>query len=62
MGDTDRGLLPLLEGLTSVVQAAGAAFAPYAGGVVERALHIAQMHMTQVREMASGLFWQDSVV
>lgn len=45
LGDTDRELLPLLECLTSLAQALGTAFEPYAEAMYERCMRIVAMQL-----------------
>ena len=45
LGDTDRELLPLLECLTSLAQALGPAFEPYAEAMYERCMRIVAMQL-----------------
>ena len=51
LGDTDRELLPLLECLTSLAQALGPAFEPYAEAMYERCMRIVAMQL-QARRLA----------
>lgn len=47
LGDTDRGLIPLLECLTSVSAALGLAFEMYAPGIFERCVRIIRNTLMQ---------------
>lgn len=60
LADSDKDILPLLECLTSISQALGPAFAPYAEPVFDRCLSlICQQAVAKVRGVVVILFaWQ----